>query len=152
LIYVDTSALLKLVRDDEAEGPSLRAYLAERADPRLVSSALVAVEARRGVLRVRPDGLPKVDLLLADVGQIAISDAVIESASRLPDPLLRSLDAIHLATALLIRDDVDTVLTYDARLRGATEAHGLRTVAPGLIDATTTPAPSSTAAAPNAAE
>jgi uncharacterized protein len=151
LIYVDTSALLKLVKDDEVEGPALRAYLAEETEPRLVSSALLAVEARRGMLRVRPDGLPKVDLLLADVAQISISDAVIESASRLPEPPVRSLDAIHLATALMIRDDIDIVLTYDVRLREAAEAHGLPTAAPGLIHATTTPAQSSTAATPNAA-
>jgi predicted nucleic acid-binding protein len=151
LIYVDTSALLKLVKDDEAEGPALRAYLAAEPEPRLVSSALLAVEARRGMLRVRPDGLPKVDLLLADVAQISISDAVIESASRLPDPLLRSLDAIHLATALMIHDDIDVVLTYDARLREAATAHGLPTAAPGLIQDATTPTTSSAAATPNAA-
>jgi uncharacterized protein len=150
LIYVDTSALLKLVKDDEAEGSSLRAFLAAETEPQLVSSALLAVEARRGVLRVRPDGIPKVDLLLAGVAQISISDAVIESASRLPEPPLRSLDAIHLATALMIRDDIDILLTYDVRLREAAEAHGLPTAAPGLIQATT-PAQSSTAAAPNAA-
>lgn len=131
MIYVDTSALLKLVKDDEAEGPALRAYLEGTAEPRLVSSALLAVEARRGMLRGRPDGLPKVDLLLADVTRIDISDAVIERASRLPDALLHSLDAIHLATALLIRDDVETVLTYDARLRDAAVSHGLKTAAPG---------------------
>jgi uncharacterized protein len=151
LIYVDTSALLKLVKDDEAEGPALHAHLAAETDPQLVSSALLAVEARRGMQRVRPDGLQKVDVLLASVAQISISDAVIESAGRLPDPLLRSLDAIHLATALMIRDDVDTVLTYDARLRAAAEAHGLRTAAPGWNQATTTPAANSIAAIPNAA-
>jgi hypothetical protein len=43
LIYVDTSALLKLVKDDEAEGPSLRAYIAELAEPQLISSTLLAV-------------------------------------------------------------------------------------------------------------
>lgn len=152
MIYVDTSALLKLLKDDEAEGPALRAHLEATAEPRLVSSTLLTVEARRSMLRIRPEGLPKVDLVLAEVAQISISDAVIESASRLPDPLLRSLDAIHLATALLIRDDIETVLTYDLRLRGAAEAHGLPTAAPGLTQATTTPAPSNTAAAPNAAE
>jgi uncharacterized protein len=130
LIYVDTSALLKLVKDDEAEGPALRAYLEAIAEPRLVSSSLLAVEARRGMFRVRPDGVPKVDLLLAGVAKIGISDAVVENASRLPGPLPRSLDAIHLATALLIRDDVETVLTYDVRLREAAEAHGLPTAAP----------------------
>ncbi|GAA5126340.1 type II toxin-antitoxin system VapC family toxin [Pseudonocardia adelaidensis] len=152
MIYLDTSALLKLVEDDEAEGPALRAHLEGKAGVGLVSSALLAVEARRGVLRIRPEGLSKVDLILSEVAQVSISDAVIESASRLPDPLLRSLDAIHLATALLIRDDVETVLTYDLRLRRAAEAHGLPVAAPGLARATTTPTPSNTAAAPNAAE
>jgi predicted nucleic acid-binding protein len=151
LIYMDTSALLKLVKDDEPEGPALRTHLEGMVEPRLVSSTLLAVEARRGMLRIRPDGLSKVDLVLSEVAQISISDAVIESASRLPDPLLRSLDAIHLATALLIREDVEAMLTYDVRLRAAAEAHGLPTAAPGLAQATTTPATSNTTAAPNAA-
>jgi uncharacterized protein len=130
LIYVDTSALLKIAKDDETEGPALRAYLADATEPRMVSSALLAVEARRSMLRVRPDGLPKVDLLLADIAQIGVSDAVIESAGRLPDPTLRSLDALHLATALLIRDEVEVVLSYDQRLLDAATAHGLPVAAP----------------------
>lgn len=130
MIYVDTSALLKLVKDDEAEGPALRTYLAHAAEPRLVSSALLAVEARRGMLRVRPDGLPKLDMLLADIARVDISDAVIESAGRLPDPVLRSLDAIHLATALLVRDDVAVLLSYDDRLTAAANAHRIATASP----------------------
>lgn len=130
MIYIDTSALLKLVKTDEAEGPAVRDYMAESGDSRLVSSALLSVEARRGILRGRPDGLPKVDLLLADVAQIEISDAVIESASRLPDPLLRSLHAIHLATALLIRDELDVLLSYDERLVAAAKAHDIPTASP----------------------
>lgn len=95
-----------------------------------MSSTLLAVEARRGILRNRPSGLPRVDVLLADVVMMGISDAVIERASRLPDPLLRSLDALHLATALLIREDVEALLTYDDRLAGAARAHGLAVVSP----------------------
>jgi len=130
LIYIDTSALLKLIKTDEAEGPAVRDYMAESGDSRLVSSALLSVEARRGVLRGRPDGLPKVDLLLADVAQIEISDAVVESASRLPDPLARSLDAIHLATALLVREELDVLLSYDDRLVAAAKARGIPTASP----------------------
>ena len=55
---------------------------------------------------------------------------MIERASRLPDPLLRSPDAIHLATALLIREDVETLLTYDNRLAAAASEHGLVVAAP----------------------
>ena len=130
MIYVDTSVLLKLVKTDEAEGPALRAYLEDATEPRLVSSALLSLQARRGVLRVRPDGLPKIDLLLADVARISITDAVIESAGLLPDPALRSLDTIHLATALLVRDDLDVLLGYDDRLLAAAKDHNIRTASP----------------------
>lgn len=129
MIYIDTSALLKLVRLDEPEAPAISAYVDE-FNPELVSSALLAIEARRGMLRSRPEGVPKVDQLLGRVELIDISGPVIESASRLPDPLLRSLDAIHLATALLIRQDVDAVLTYDQRLLAAATTYGLPTAAP----------------------
>lgn len=130
MIYVDTSALLKLVKDDEAEGPALDAYLRAATALQLVSSRLLTVEARRGILRSRPAALPRLDTLLADVRQIDLSLPVIESASRLPDPLLRSLAAIHLATALLIRDDLEVLLTYDTRLAEAARAQGLATAAP----------------------
>lgn len=129
MIYVDTSALLRLIKTDEPGSEAVQHFLAEH-DAELVSSALLTVEARRGVLRLRPEGIPKVDLLLGEIEQIGISDAVIESAGRLPDPMLRSLDAIHLATALLIREDVEALLTYDVRLREAAQAHGLATAAP----------------------
>ena len=130
MIYVDTSALLKLVKDDEAEATALRTYIEETTEPQLVSSALLVVEARRGMHRLRPDGLPKVDLLLAEVAQIEISGAVIESASRLPDPLLRSLDAIHLATALSLGERCGAFFAYDERLICAAREHGLTVTVP----------------------
>jgi predicted nucleic acid-binding protein len=129
LIYIDTSALLKLVKLDEIESAALRAYLAGDGIE-LISSALLAVEARRAMLRLRPAGIPKVDLILSEVVQLDMSAAVIEDASRLPDPMLRSLDAIHLATALLIREDVELLLTYDHRLTEAARTHGIPTAAP----------------------
>jgi predicted nucleic acid-binding protein len=130
LIYVDTSALLKLINDNEPEGPALRAYVKAAPDQQFVSSALISVEARRGVLRLDPQKLPRTDLLLADVTQLRMSAALLESAGRIPDPMLRSLDAIHLATALSIRSDVDVVLSYDRRLIAAAASHGLPTAAP----------------------
>lgn len=129
MIYVDTSALIKLVLE-ERESTALRRYLHELDPDVLVSSKLLAVEARRGVLRTRPALLPAVDIALADVTLLDVSDVVIESAGRLPDPTLRSLDAIHLATALLIREDLDVLLSYDDRLTAAATAHGLTTATP----------------------
>jgi predicted nucleic acid-binding protein len=126
LIYLDTSAFLKSVWE-EPESAALTAAIADKAT---VSSALLTVETRRSTLRVNSGMLPRADLLLDDVIQVEVSAAVLESASRLPGPHLRTLDAIHLATALLIRDDIETVITYDGRLREAAEAHGLPTAAP----------------------
>ncbi len=148
MIYIDTSAFLKTVWHERESG-ALAEFLRDRST---VSSALLAVETRRSTLREDEALLPRADLLLEDVTQIELSAAVLESASRLPGPHLRTLDAIHLATALLIRDDIETVLAYDARLRDAAEAHGLPTAAPGLIQVTATPPASSVAATPNAAE
>lgn len=129
MIYLDTSAFLKTVLD-EAESTSLRRYLDDCQPDTLVSSKLLAIESRRGVMRNRPARMPAVDVGLAVVTLLDLSDAVVESASRLPDPMLRSLDAIHLATALLIREDIDVMLTYDERLAAAAAAHGLRTASP----------------------
>jgi uncharacterized protein len=127
LIYIDTSALLRLVFPEDTTA-ALELFLGQGAD--LVSSALVRVEARRGALRRAPHRLPRVDLVLDRVAAVEISDAVTESAGRLPDPRLRPFDAIHLATALLIREDVEAVLTYDDRLAAAAAAHGLAVAAP----------------------
>lgn len=127
MIYIDTSALLRLVFPDDTT-PALREFLGE--DPALVSSALLLVEARRGTSRRSARRLAQVDVLLREVEVVGIDDAVIESAGRLPDPGLRPLDALHLATALLIREDVDALLTYDGRLADAARAHGLAVAAP----------------------
>jgi predicted nucleic acid-binding protein len=129
LIYLDTSAFLKTMFD-EPESPAINRYLEGVNDPRFVSSTLLAIEARRGALRANPRRLPRVDLALIRVAQIEMDGPVVETASRLPDPMLRSLDAIHLATALLIRSDVEVLLSYDQRMLAAAAAHGLPTAAP----------------------
>ncbi len=127
MIYVDTSALIKLViLEEESAAVDRRLASAE-----MVSSALLLVETRRGLLRRAADRLPQMDLVLSRVGVIDMSAAVVESASRLSDPMLRSLDAIHLATALLVRDDLDALLTYDDRLAAAAAGHGLTVEMPG---------------------
>lgn len=129
MIYLDTSAFLKTVRA-EPESDALGTYLTAFGSPHFVSSALLAVEARRSILRVEPAELPRLDLELLDVNQIELSGAVLETASRLPDPLLRILDAIHVATALLIREDVDVLVSYDGRMLESAAGHGLPTASP----------------------
>lgn len=129
MIYVDTSAFLKLVFE-EAETKALRSYL-ERDPAGLASSALLAVEARRAAHRSpAARALQQVDLALSGVTLVHLGDGVIEDAGRLPGSHLRSLDAIHLATLLLIRADVDRLLCYDHRLAEAASSQGIETVAP----------------------
>ena len=129
MIYLDTSAFLKTMFD-EPESSAIRTYLEAVDSPRFVSSTLLAVEARRGAQRANPRRLPRVDLALLRVAQIEMDGPVVETASRLPDPMLRSLDAIHLATALLIRHDLDVLMSYDQRMLAAAAAHGLPTASP----------------------
>jgi predicted nucleic acid-binding protein len=130
VIYLDTSAFVKLLWG-ERETPSLQTFLAERQEPLLVSSSLLLVEARRAVLREDAAQLPRADLLLTRIGQVSVTRAVLEAASRLPDPSVRSLDAIHVATALQLRPDLDALVTYDRRLAAAAERQGLPVTAPG---------------------
>jgi predicted nucleic acid-binding protein len=131
LIYVDASALMKLIKDDEVHAEAMSEHVRATESP-IVSSTLLAVELRRAMLRIRPADVPKADLLLSRVQLMDMTPAIVEKASRLPDPMLRSLDAIPLATALLVRDDLTAVLTYDDRLAAAAASHGLTVESPGL--------------------
>lgn len=129
MIYFDTSAFVKLIWD-EPESEALQAHLDAHHGGPLVSSALLAVEARRAALRRERAKLVHADLLLERVGQVEIGPAVIESAGRYPEPMLRSLDAIHLATAMLVRDEIDALITYDQRFADVAKAEGIPVVAP----------------------
>jgi len=131
VIYLDTSAFVKLVWA-EPESDALSRFLTERSATPLVSSVLLTVETRRAVQREDPSALARADLLLTRIGRIGMTASVVESASRLPDRSLRSLDAIHLATALMLRDDLDVIVTYDRRLAAAAEAHNLPVDLPGV--------------------
>lgn len=130
MIYLDTSAFVKLIWS-ERETVSLQQFLAERTEMPLVSSALLTVEVRRAVLREDPTQMPRVDLLLTRVGQVAATRAILEAAGRLLDPYLRSLDTIHLATALLLHQNLHALVTYDKRLTSAAERQHLPVATPG---------------------
>ena len=129
MIYLDTSAFVKLIRG-ERETPALQAFLRERPEAPLVSSALLVVETRRAVLREAPDQLARADLLLTRIDQVHITRPVVEAASRLPDPALRTLDAIHVATALQLDRDLEALVTYDRRLAAAAGRQRLPVVTP----------------------
>ena len=135
MIYLDTSAFVKLIQG-ERETPALQGFLTEHPGTPLVSSALLVVETRRAILRQAPGQLARADLLLTRIDQVDITRAVLEAASRLPDPSLRSLDAIHLATALQLGRDLEALVTYDSRLAAGAEHQRLPVVTPGQSGAT----------------
>ncbi|MEP6666194.1 MAG: type II toxin-antitoxin system VapC family toxin [Nocardioidaceae bacterium] len=121
-VYLDTSAAAKLLMD-EAESDALAAFLDEIGDEQdVVSSALLETELRRLAVRLGLDQSAVTDLL-ARVDLVDPPRSLFHEAGLLPGPYLRSLDAIHLATAL--RVDADTLVAYDARFLDAARSLGL---------------------------
>ena len=126
--YLDTSALAKLVVA-EPETDALRAWLA--ADDRNpVSCDLARTELMRAVRRLAPDRVITTRAVLDAVTLFQLPTATFEEAGRLEPHLMRSLDAIHLASALSLGDDLDGLVTYDDRLADAAKANGVSVVAP----------------------
>ncbi|MCI1676071.1 MAG: type II toxin-antitoxin system VapC family toxin [Ancrocorticia sp.] len=130
IVYADTSALAKLLSDEE-ESPSLKAWIAGIEGLVVVSSDLVRIELMRAIRRTYPGAAPSVKALLDTLLLVPISSDICDNAARLEPPTLRSLDAIHLATALVAGDDVEAILTYDDRLAEASLGYGLKAIAPG---------------------
>jgi hypothetical protein len=126
--YVDASAFVKLFAF-EAESDSVRTLLAGSQRP-IVSSALLEIEVFTAAHRIGSDAPRLAKEFLASVERIDISRGIISIATQLaPEASLRSLDAIHLATALAVPEAV-TVVTYDHRLTEACVSSGLTTLAP----------------------
>ena len=126
-VYIDTSAFMKLITP-EAETAALQRYLASR--PLRVSSALLRTEALRAAMRVSQDHVGAVRRQLRNVALMSIDREVLERAGGLRPADLRSLDAIHLAAALSLGDELDDVVTYDSRMFAAATAQGLNAVSP----------------------
>ena len=127
MIYLDTSALLKLVHP-EAESMPLRTWLA-RHPADLVSSALIRTEASRVLLRSDPAALPYLPAILAVIAQIPISESILDRAALLPDSQLRTLDAIHIASAQDV-PGITMMLAYDKRLLQAARQVGVSVASP----------------------
>ena len=127
MIYIGTSALLKLVHP-EAESMPLRTWLARHPDD-LISSALIRAESRRALLRNDPAGMANLPRVLSVIAQIPVTEEVLDRAAMLPDPRMRTLDAVHLASAQII-GGVTTMLAYDKRLSDAARKAGITVASP----------------------
>lgn len=129
-LYLDSSALVKLVKK-EAESEALRRYLRRYKSDGRVTSELARVEVVRAVAGGGPEAVAHARRQLARVDQIRVDRELLDAAAALPaSAVLRSLDAIHLATAQAIGADLRAVLTYDARMQEAAKALAITAHAP----------------------
>jgi predicted nucleic acid-binding protein len=127
VVYLDSSALVKLVVR-ESESAALQREL--RGEPERASCALARVEVVRAV---RPHGAAAVSRarrLLRRLDLVQLDEELLDVAVMLDNGVLRSLDAIHLAAAQLLGDDLSRVITYDQRMTAAADALGLTVSAP----------------------
>jgi uncharacterized protein len=122
-LYIDSSAFVKVVVE-EAESSALRRFLAA-SGARRVSSALLHAEALRAVRHLGSNALAAVREGVRRVDLIAIDDRILDAAGILEPRVLRTLDAIHLATALAVGEDLEVVVSYDERMVEAARMLGL---------------------------
>jgi hypothetical protein len=126
--YLDSSAIVKLAVA-ERESTALRRYLSRRRP--LVSSALSRTEVVRALLPLGTEAVRRAQEVLSRIDLARVNDRVLLAAGTLSPIEMRSLDAIHLATALDLGSDLARVVTYDERMAGAAESLGLTVTSPG---------------------
>jgi predicted nucleic acid-binding protein len=129
LIYLDASALVKIVVA-EPESDALLAFLRSRPDR--VSSALSLTEVPRALRRAHFVGAVRrrAQRVLARLALVDVDRRILSAAAALEPSALRTLDAIHLATVLVVREDLAGLVTYDRRLAAAAERLDLEVLAP----------------------
>jgi predicted nucleic acid-binding protein len=125
--YLDSSAIVKLVVE-EPQSTALRRHLRRRTP--LVSSALARTEVLRALLLEGNVALARARETLGRIEMIRVNDRILNAACILAPPDLRSLDAIHLASAQELGRDLGDLVTYDARMLAAARHLGLNTASP----------------------
>ena len=130
-IYLDASALVKLIVP-ETETAALFERLGHAPDR--LSTEVARVEVHRALWREGASRAVRVraDAVLGSVTWLRVDEPILTRAASFKDPLLRALDAIHLASALSLGDDPDAFLTYDARLARAARKQRLPVQHPGV--------------------
>jgi len=128
LIYADTSALAKLITVEQ-ETPVLRAWIGERPAETVATSTVGAVELRRLGARLGAATAAAAGQLLRRIDHLELVGATFDLASALSPTTLRTLDALHVATAARSRS-VTAFVTYDHRMVEAASLVGLPVVSP----------------------
>jgi len=127
IAYLDSSALVKLFAEEE-ESASLRNELTRW--PERASSALARVEVIRVGRALGEEVLAAARLVLNDLRLVRLSDELLDAAALIEPLPLRSLDAIHVASAQSLGDDLGAMITYDERMLVAARSAGVPTLAP----------------------
>lgn len=130
MIYLDSSALMKLVRQEE-ETEALRSWLTQRPEQPMVTSELGRVEVLRAARRNGGRALAEARAVLGDVDLVPVRGAVLDLASDIGQPLVRTLDALHLTSAVLLSNELTAFVAYGHRLTAAAQTAGLCVATPG---------------------
>jgi predicted nucleic acid-binding protein len=129
LIYLDASALVKLVIAED-ESPGLSRWLSDRPNLARVSSPLVRVEVLRAVWRADPAALAEGYRVMDRIREVRLTDRVLSRAVSVRPVTVRAIDAVHLASAQEIREELTEFVAYDKRLLDAARSAGLPTASP----------------------
>lgn len=134
MIYCDSSAIVRLLVEGESYREDLLAFLGPRAGDPVATSVIGYVEVCRALsrLKVDADQQQRAMVTLADFKLIALTDEIRRTAATLPGQALRTLDALHVASAAQLGALLDVLVTYDHRMIDAARAQGLPVTAPGM--------------------
>ncbi|MHB8671151.1 MAG: PIN domain-containing protein [Acidimicrobiales bacterium] len=126
--YLDTSAAVKLVLA-EARSAAMTRWARDH-EGQIVSSDLLRTELLRSTRRGAPDLMPRARQILDSITLLGLPVVIFERAADLGPDLLRSLDALHLAAALELGDELDGLVTYDEHRAAAAALHGVAVLSP----------------------
>ncbi len=129
MIYLDSSALMKLVRAEEETAP-LQEWLRAQPEVPVATSEPGRVEILRAARRVGGEAVTQAKAVIGDVDLVPFDQAVRDLADEIGERLLRTLDAIHLASGVGLRDEPTAFVAYDHRLASSAQAAGLPTTSP----------------------
>jgi uncharacterized protein len=124
MIYLDSAAVVKLAHAEQ-ESAALRSWLGERAETGWISSVLTEIESFRALARYAPEAVTRLPAILDQIDFIDLDPHIRILAQTAKPATVRSLDAIHLGTALHTRNSLTSFVTYDKRLLDAAHAAGL---------------------------
>lgn len=128
-VYLDASAMAKLVIA-EPESVALREWIGARPDEPHVTNSIGVVELQRLAARISEEALTTAVQLLTRIDQLELTPLALARAAHLPPPGVRTLDALHIASASEL-SDLDVLVSYDERMLDAAAGYGLPVAAPG---------------------